>query len=325
MPIVSTFYITKTPGGVHEFVRAEFVLPEASARSVCTHPRLAVQVSGATGGSAFEVGWRQHRRGWGHARMAVSAADNGGCARGRCGHSAGDRAECGHWRYGPVVSDDGAVYSLWWTGGATAGVDFAATLHVQSVLLFNLLRWFSGLSAAEEAVALYRELAETRPDEISPYIAMSLSNLADILGALGRTEEARKALDEAAERAARDGHILALPNIGPFSFSYELWCEWAHELMTRHGALDGVASARNIDIACYITRIPAECTNSLVLNPSSCRLAALSSAAQRTDHGVGRHQKLRSAAARRYVCQPAGAWRHPRVCGRDNLAVCDAS
>jgi len=108
---------------------------------------------------------------------------------------------------------------------------------------------------------------------------MSLSNLADILGALGRTEEARKALDEAAELAARDGHTLALPTIGPFSFSYELRHSRRTNLRPVMACWTGFASVRNIDIACYTTQNPGGVTElvdgEFVLTQAATRLGCL--------------------------------------------------
>jgi hypothetical protein len=50
---------------------------------------------------------------------------------------------------------------------------------------------------AEEAVALRRELAGHRPDAFRPALARSLINLADMLGDLGRREEALAVAEEA--------------------------------------------------------------------------------------------------------------------------------
>jgi tetratricopeptide (TPR) repeat protein len=53
------------------------------------------------------------------------------------------------------------------------------------------------LAAAQEAVALYRELAGQRPDAFRPDLATSLSNLANMLSDLGRREPALAAAQEA--------------------------------------------------------------------------------------------------------------------------------
>ncbi|MFG0318920.1 MAG: ATP-binding protein, partial [Planctomycetota bacterium JB042] len=53
------------------------------------------------------------------------------------------------------------------------------------------------LAAIEEAVALYRALAEARPDAFTPDLATSLNNLGGRLSDLGRREEALAAIEEA--------------------------------------------------------------------------------------------------------------------------------
>ena len=52
------------------------------------------------------------------------------------------------------------------------------------------------LTAAQEAVDLYRGLAAAGSGEITPYLAISLNTLANVLSALGREEEARAAAQE---------------------------------------------------------------------------------------------------------------------------------
>ena len=66
-------------------------------------------------------------------------------------------------------------------------------------MLSALGRREAALQAAEEAVALYRELARARPDAFTPDLAMSLNNLANMLSDLGRREAALQAAEEAAE------------------------------------------------------------------------------------------------------------------------------
>ena len=53
------------------------------------------------------------------------------------------------------------------------------------------------LGATEEALRLYRQLAEARPDAFLPDLTISLSNLGNRLSALGRLEEALAATEEA--------------------------------------------------------------------------------------------------------------------------------
>ena len=53
------------------------------------------------------------------------------------------------------------------------------------------------LAAVEEAVGIYRQLAQARPDAFLPDLAMSLNNQSICLGDLGRREEALAAIEEA--------------------------------------------------------------------------------------------------------------------------------
>ncbi|SNR87970.1 tetratricopeptide repeat protein, partial [Puniceibacterium sediminis] len=61
----------------------------------------------------------------------------------------------------------------------------------------DLGRREDALGAAEEAVALYRDLAAARPEAFTPNLAASLNTLANHLSALGRREEALAAAEEA--------------------------------------------------------------------------------------------------------------------------------
>jgi tetratricopeptide (TPR) repeat protein len=64
-------------------------------------------------------------------------------------------------------------------------------------VLSYLGRREEALSAAEEAAALFRELARARSEPFTPDLAGSLSNLAAALSGLGRWEEALAAAEEA--------------------------------------------------------------------------------------------------------------------------------
>jgi len=55
----------------------------------------------------------------------------------------------------------------------------------------------AALAAAEEAVTIYRTLAEARPAVFQPDLARSLTTLADSLSEVGRREEALAAAEEA--------------------------------------------------------------------------------------------------------------------------------
>ncbi|MER5399312.1 tetratricopeptide repeat protein, partial [Streptomyces sp. NPDC002599] len=59
-----------------------------------------------------------------------------------------------------------------------------------------------------EAVTVYRQLADARPDAFLPDLATSLNNLSIDLGELGRREEALAAIEEAvtAYRKLADAH-----------------------------------------------------------------------------------------------------------------------
>jgi tetratricopeptide (TPR) repeat protein len=102
------------------------------------------------------------------------------------------------------------------------GDDPSAPIYA-SVLLNNLANRLSALGrreealkAAEEAVRLYRALAEASPDIFLPDLAMSLNNLANRLSDLGRREEALKAAEEAVRlyRALAEARIDAfIPNL----------------------------------------------------------------------------------------------------------------
>ncbi|WP_420076945.1 tetratricopeptide repeat protein [Streptomyces sp. JL3001] len=63
--------------------------------------------------------------------------------------------------------------------------------------LGELGRREDGFTAAEEAVATYRALAQALPDAFLPNLATSLSNLAVRLGQLGRLEDGLAAIEEA--------------------------------------------------------------------------------------------------------------------------------
>ncbi|MEU1883367.1 tetratricopeptide repeat protein, partial [Streptosporangium sp. NPDC020072] len=66
-----------------------------------------------------------------------------------------------------------------------------------SIRLGDLGRREEGLTAIEEATAIYRKLARTHPDAHLPDLATSLNNLSIRLGDLGRREEGLTAIEEA--------------------------------------------------------------------------------------------------------------------------------
>jgi tetratricopeptide (TPR) repeat protein len=75
----------------------------------------------------------------------------------------------------------------------------ATWLSNLSVRLSHLGRSEEGLAAIEEAAAIRRELATSRPDAFLPDLAMSLNNLSIPLGDLGRHEEGLAAIEEAVD------------------------------------------------------------------------------------------------------------------------------
>lgn len=73
----------------------------------------------------------------------------------------------------------------------------AALLNNLGNRLSDLGRREDALKAAQEAVGMYRALADERPDAFGPHLAMSLNNLGRPLRDLGRHEEALDAAREA--------------------------------------------------------------------------------------------------------------------------------
>lgn len=79
----------------------------------------------------------------------------------------------------------------------TDSVERAGLLNNLAATLADLGRREDALDAAQNAVALYRDLARTRPGLFTPNLAGSLNNLANMLSNLGRHEYALDALQEA--------------------------------------------------------------------------------------------------------------------------------
>ena len=71
--------------------------------------------------------------------------------------------------------------------------DHARSLNNLSVHLSNLGRREEALAASQEAVDIYRRLAETRPDAFLPDLARSLDTLGNTLASAGRHQEAAAA------------------------------------------------------------------------------------------------------------------------------------
>jgi tetratricopeptide (TPR) repeat protein len=75
----------------------------------------------------------------------------------------------------------------------------AARIATLGIRLSDLGHREQALAASQEAVDIYRRLAETRPDAFLPDLAMSLNNLGNRLSNLGRREQALAASQEAVD------------------------------------------------------------------------------------------------------------------------------
>src|SRR5262249_49364659 len=75
----------------------------------------------------------------------------------------------------------------------------AARAGTLGIRLSNLGRREEALAASQEAVAIRRRLAETRPDAFLPDLASSVSVMSDALAALDRHGEAAQAATQALE------------------------------------------------------------------------------------------------------------------------------
>jgi tetratricopeptide (TPR) repeat protein len=71
------------------------------------------------------------------------------------------------------------------------------SLNNLGAMLREVGRREEALKAAQEAVEVYRALAQRQPDAFQPYLAGSLNNLGAMLSELGRREEALAAFEEA--------------------------------------------------------------------------------------------------------------------------------
>ncbi len=89
-----------------------------------------------------------------------------------------------------------AVYHVW-ADRATDDAEQARALGMWGLALSALGRREEALRATQEAVGIYRRLAQENPQAFLPDLAMSLNNLGNRLSALGRREEALAACEEA--------------------------------------------------------------------------------------------------------------------------------
>ncbi|MEF3698740.1 tetratricopeptide repeat protein [Desulfolutivibrio sp.] len=92
-------------------------------------------------------------------------------------------------------------------------IAYATSLNNLANRLGELGRREEALDAAQETVAICRELTQTRPDACRPVLGMSLSTLANRLAELGRREEALDAAQEAV--AIRRELAQARPDVFP--------------------------------------------------------------------------------------------------------------
>jgi tetratricopeptide (TPR) repeat protein len=92
----------------------------------------------------------------------------------------------------------------------------AGLLHNLGGALSALGRREEALEAAQEAVEVYRKLAEANPQAFLPNLAMSLNNLGNGLSALGRREQALETAQEAVDirrKLAEANPQAFLPNL----------------------------------------------------------------------------------------------------------------
>ncbi|MGH8895498.1 MAG: trypsin-like peptidase domain-containing protein [Egibacteraceae bacterium] len=104
-------------------------------------------------------------------------------------------------QYTVALRELAVVLTEWLLQAARAAGEPAETARLLNNLsnrLADLGRHEQALDAIQEAAALHRTLAETRPDAFTPDLARSLNNLSGRLADLGRHEQALAARQEAA-------------------------------------------------------------------------------------------------------------------------------
>jgi len=111
-----------------------------------------------------------------------------------------------------ALRETAAITATQALAAADQPADRASVLVAQSGRLSELGRREDALTAIEEAVSVYRELAAVRPDAFLPHLAASLNNQSAFLSELGRREDALTAIDEAVsvyrgQVAARSGAV----------------------------------------------------------------------------------------------------------------------
>ncbi|MBF0161900.1 MAG: tetratricopeptide repeat protein [Magnetococcales bacterium] len=195
---------------------------------------------------------------------------------------------------------------------------WARALNNLAVSLSRLGRREEALQQAQEAVAIYRELAAARPEAFRPDLAMSLNNLANFLSALGRREEALQQAQEtvaiyrelaaARPEAFRPDLAMSLNNLANF----------LSKLGRREEALQQAQEAVAIYRALAAARPEAFRPDlAMSLNNLANRLSALGQreeALQQAQEAVAIYQEL--AAAR------PEAFRPDLAASLNNLANC---
>jgi tetratricopeptide (TPR) repeat protein len=97
-----------------------------------------------------------------------------------------------------------------------AAEERAGVLVMLGWALSALGRQEEALTATQEAVKIYRQLAQQNPQAFLPYLATSLNNLGAMLSALGRREEALKATQESVDirrKLAKQNPQAFLPDL----------------------------------------------------------------------------------------------------------------
>jgi len=112
-----------------------------------------------------------------------------------------------------------------WVKRAIDEAERARALGMRGLALSALGRWAEALQATQEAVDLYRRLAQQNPDAFLPYLAMSLTNLGNRLSEMGRRAEALQATQEAVDlyrRLAQQNPDAFLPDLARSLGAYGL-------------------------------------------------------------------------------------------------------
>jgi len=138
-----------------------------------------------------------------------------------------------------------AVYRTWADLAAEAG-DKASALNMLGYALSALGLREEALTATQEAVGIYRRLAQENPQAFLPDLATSLTALGVALSALGRREEALTATEEAVgiyRQLAQENPQAFLPDL---AMSLNNLGNWLSALGRREEALTATQEAAGI-------------------------------------------------------------------------------